>query len=312
MKKRIIALMLWLSGGVVCAQSINSQSLQPNGGPDGSFSQAARVLTLPQAQSTPGTTPTPQYSNWYPMNGQGAALVEFNSNTLAGQYSVQVSNNPTPPATGAPGTTPTPSIYTVVQDASSYNTGGQGGETKDWSYYIREGWKYIRFYFNPESGNAGTLNVQVRMFGNPPTGDAARSYTSGVPWKQSDILAQSVVQSGAGTVYYDYKLPQGAHGFYLYTDDLGVSGASTLTTTVYSKDGSTGQLQSLGVNATIPHAAGFNTMIVNTGYSSPYPVATPPANTTVIGVPVPQDIVIGNAFTGTGATTFTQNVVPVQ
>lgn len=305
MKKKILTLLLWLGGSVAFAQSINNQSPVINS-VDGSNTTAAKVLTLPQCQSTPGTTATPQTSNWFQMNGNGAALVEFSGNTLAGTYSVQVSNNPTPVST--PGT----NIYTVVQDTATYGSGGQGAQTKNWSYMIREGWKYIRFLFTPESGNGGTLNIQVRLFGNPLPGDASRSYVSGVPWKATDQLANSVVQSGAGTIYYDYKLPQTAHGLYVYNNDLGVSGASTWVCTLMAKDPTSGQLQAIAVDQTQPLAAGFNTMVVNPGYNSPYPVATPPASTTFVSLPVGQDLVIKNAFTGSGATTFSQNIVPIQ
>jgi hypothetical protein len=315
MNKRITALLIWLGlVGVAVAQSINGVSPSVIS-VDGSNVTAAKVLTLPQVQPTlvlnasptpsPFPTQTPQISNWFPMNGNGAALVEFSGNTFTGSYSVQVSDNPTPVST--PGT----NIYTVVSDTSSFASGASPVVTKNWSYYIREGWRWIRFVTSQETTNTGTLNMQVRLFGNPPAGDASRSYLSGVPWKQSDNFINAGVISGAQTVYYDYKLPQTAHGFNLYTDVSGVSGASTLISTIYVKDPYTGQLQSIGVGST-NHTANVNTIIVNPGYASPYPVATPPTGQTIIGVPVPQDIVIGDAFTGTGATTLTQTAVPIQ
>lgn len=303
MKKRIFTLLLWLGGSVAFGQSINGANITSIS-TDGSNVTAAKVMTLPQVQSTVGVTPTPQTSAWMPLNGNGAAMVEFSANTLTGTYSVQVSNNPTPVST--PGT----NLYTVVQDTATFATGGQGAQTKNWAYFIKEGWKYIRVLCTPATGNTGTLNFQVRLFGNPSSGDAQRSYVTGVPWKQSDNLYNATVQSGAATVYSDYKLPYGSRGIHVFTQTAGVSGASTLTTTVNIKDPVTGILQPVAVN-TATLAAGFTTLTISPGYANPYPVATPSAGQVFFNIPLPQDIVIQNGFTGSGATTYTQSVVPI-
>jgi hypothetical protein len=317
MKKRLLAFLIWVGiVGVAVAQSVNgvSPSLLSV---DGSNVTAAKVLTFPQVQPTlglnasptpsPFPTQTPQISNWFPMNGNGAALFEFSSNTLAASYQIQVSDNPTPV------TTPGTNIYTAVQDTATYASGGQGEQTKNWSYFIREGFKWFRLLVTQETTNTGTLNVQVRLFGNPPAGDAARSYTSGVPWKQSDVLAAPGSTASAVTYYYDYKVPQGAHGFDLYSDLSAVSGATTLTVTINKKDPGTGQLIALGGGAQIiGHAAVFADMTVNAGYGSPYPIATPVANTCIFSQAVPEDIVVEDAFTGTGTSTYSQTAVPIQ
>lgn len=183
-------------------------------------------------------------------------------------------------------------------------------------YYVREGYKWIRLVAIPDAStniNTGTLNMQVRLFGNPPTGDASRSYTSGVPWKSSDVLVPVNTSSGAATTLYDYKLPQGAHGFYLNTNIQGVSGASTIVSEIFTKDPVSGQLQALGAGlVTIGHATGYVQIQVNPGYGSPYPIATPPAGTIIYDQAVGQDLVIQDAITGTGSVTFSQSAAPIQ
>jgi hypothetical protein len=314
MKKKLLAFFIWLGLiGVAIAQSVNGVSPSV-GSPDGSNVTAAKVLTFPQVQPTlglnasptpsPFPTQTPQVSNWYQMNGNGGALVEFQSNTFSGYYSIQVSNNPTPVSTPGLG------LYTPVRDASTYATGGQGGETDTWAYMIKTGWKWFRLFVNQDAANTGTLNTQVRLFGNPPAGDAQRTYSEGVPWKSAESLFNGV-QSGAATNFIDYKLPGTATGLNIYTNIIGVSGASTIITTLNIKDPVSGVLQPVAVFPTT-HAAGFASMLVGNGYASPYPVATPPAGETIISVSLPQDLVIENAFTGTGATTMTQSVAPIQ
>ncbi len=320
--KKILALLLWLGGSVAFAQSINGYSPSVIA-VDGSNATLSKVLTLPQVQATvtynASATPSPvaaqptQASNWFPMNGNGAAMVEFSTNAFTGNYSIQVSNNPTPVST--PGT----NIQTIVQDTATAAAGGAGAQTKNWDYFIREGWKWIRVIAQPDAStniNTGTLNTQIRLFGNPIPGDASRSYLSGVPWKQSDAInGLNTVLSAAGatpvTTFVEYKLPQTAHGINIYTNVAGVSGASTIVSYVFEKDPTSGQLQQVGAGAST-HAANFSSILINPGYSSPYPVATPPTGQTILSFPMAQDIVIGNAQSGTGATTFSQTIVPIE
>ena len=319
--KKILTLLLWLGGSVAFGQSINGVSPSTIS-VDGANATAAKVLILPQVQQTvvfnTSATPSPvvpqptQASQWFQMNGNGEALVEFSANAFVGNYSVQGSDNPTPVST--PGT----NIQTLVQDTTVV-TGGSASETKNWAYAIREGWKWIRFVAQPDALTntvTGSLNIQVRLFGNPTAGDAARSYVSGVPWKSMDTLAPTgTILSAAGgtpvTTFYDYKLPQSAHGINIYTNVAGVSGASTIVSYVYEKDPVSGQLQSVGAGVAT-HAANYSSIMINPGYAAPYPVATPPAGQIILSIPLAQDIVIGNAQSGTGATTFSQSVVPIQ
>jgi len=254
--KKIFMMLLWLCGSTAMAQSIANQSPSLVG-VDGSNVTAAKVVVYPQVQSTPGTTPTPQTSNWYQLNGNGAIQVEFSGNTFAGSYSVQVSNNPTPVST--PGT----NIYTVVRDKSTYLSGGSETQTLNWSYIISAGWRYIRFLATPESGNAGTLNIQTRVFGNPTTGDAQRTYQEGIPWKDSYLVNDKTAQ-GAATFYQDFKVPSTATGFILAQNVSAVSGASTITSTVMTKDPVSGQVQSLGALAATT-AAGYTTLCIAPG-----------------------------------------------
>ena len=318
--KKIIALMLWLVGSVCYGQSVNGVS-PSTVAVDGSNTTAAKVIVWPQVQATivynASATPSPivpqptQVSNWFPLNGNGSIGVEFASNTFVGSYQVQVSDNPTPVST--PGT----NVYTVVADTATNVAGGQGSQTKNWMYFIREGYKWMRLLVTPESTNNGTLNVQARLFGNPPAGDAIRSYVSGVPWKSADQLASSVTQSnGAVTYFYDYKLPQDAHGFNLFTNVSAVSGAATITSTVEVKDPTTGQLQSIALG-TAAAATGFSTITVGPGYAAPYPVATPPAGQIYISAAVNQDVVIKNVVQAStsptpGSITFSQAAVPIR
>ena len=315
--KKILTLLLWLGGSVAFGQSINGVSPTVIG-IDGSNTTAAKVLTLPQVQATltynASATPSPvvpqptQASSWFQMNGNGAALVEFSTNGYTGNYSIQVSDNPTPVST--PGT----NIETAVADTTVV-AGGTNTQTKMWDYVIREGHKWIRFIAQPDALtniNTGTLNTQIRLFGNPVAGDAARAYTSGVPWKSIDSLAAVGSAGVTGTTYYEYKLPQGAHGFNLYTNVASLNGASTVVSTVYQKDPFTGILQSIGVATTSAGVTGMFTVRVSPGYASPYPVATPPTGQTIISTNVAQDLVIGNFFSGAGTMTYSQDAVPVQ
>jgi hypothetical protein len=313
MFKRILALLLWLGGAPAFAQSIQGASPSVIG-IDGSNVTAAKVLTLPQVQPTViyNTSPTPspvvpqptQVTNWIQLNGNGAVLVEAFTNTFSGYYSVQFSNNPTPVST------PGANLYTVIRDASTYASGGAGGETCNFGDMVSDGYRWMRFVAQPDSSNTGTLNFQARLFGNPNTGDAVRTYLPGVVWKNAEVLVNGV-QAGAGTNYYDYKLPHGATGVNIYTEVAGVSGASTITTTINEKDPQTGFLQPVGVGAA-SHVAGFTSIIANSGYAAPYPVATPPAGQTILGLDLPTDLVIQDGYTGTGSTTITQTIVPVK
>lgn len=305
MFKRILALLLWLGGAPVFAQSINNQSPAVIG-VDGSNVTGAKVLVLPQIQSTVGVTPTPQTSAWFQMNGNSGALVEFSGNTFAGTYSVQVSNNPTPIST------PGQNLYTEAQDTATYSSGGQGAQTKNWSYSISRGFRYIRFLCTPETGNTGTLNIQIRLFGNDVSpGDAEHTFTDGVPWKSREgLVGLGTIQATAVTEFYDYKLPKDASGASFYTVISGLGASTTLTTTVMQKDPTTGLLQSVGVG-TVQTAAGLSTIVAHPGYASPFPVATPPAGFNYLSVALPQNIVIKDVVTGTGPVTFSQSAVPL-
>lgn len=302
MRKRILVLILWLAGPGAClAQSINNQNPVVIG-VDGSNTTGAKVLTLPQVQSTPLGTPTPQTSAWYQLNGNGAAQVEFSTNTFTGTYSVQVSNNLTPVST--PGT----NIYTITQDTATY--AAQLSETHNWSYMVR-GWRYIRFLATPATENTGTLNFQVRLFGNGVSaGDANRTYGEGVPWKsRSELISPSIALS-SGTYYYDYKTPQQASGIGVFTNAV-ASGTVTLTTTICFKDPISGGLQSIAVG-TPQTTTSLGSIFVHAGYASPYPVATPPAGFTYVSMSVPQDIVVKDVVQGSGTITCTQSAVPIQ
>jgi len=313
MFKRIMFLLLWLGGGIAFGQTINN--VAPSSiGVDGTNNTGDKVITLPQVQTTPLGTPTPQTSSWFQLNGNAAMMVEFSANTFAGSYSVQVSDNPTPVSTPGVG------YYTVTQDDATYGSGGQGAQTKNWAYLISEGWKWVRFLCTPETGNTGTLNIQARLFGSGnanATGavgaNAVRSYQSGVPWRSVDQLVNSL-GFAAATNYYDYKLPYNAGGFNLYTNILGKSGTVTLAPTVYFKDPVSGLLQSIGVSpiGTAAAVTGLSTMVLTTAYTAPYPVATPPAGTCFIGVNPVQDVVIGDVITGTGSVTFSQDCSPIK
>ena len=135
MKKKILALLFSLVGGLAFGQTISNKTGNPNT-VDGQNLGNTTVYTMPQIQSTPLGTPTPQTSSWMSLTGAQALQVEFSSNTFNGSYSVQVSNNPTPVST--PGT----NIFTVVRDKADYTT--QGGQSFGWSYFITKGWKYFR------------------------------------------------------------------------------------------------------------------------------------------------------------------------
>lgn len=311
MFSRLIALLLWLVGGLAFGQSINGVS-PTSAGLDPSNSTGDKVLTLPQVQTTPGGTPTPQTSNWYQLNGNAAVMVEFQSNTFAGSYAVDVSNLPTPVSTPGVG------YYTAVQDDATYTSGGQGTQTKNWAYILSDGWKWFRFRTTPETGNAGTLNLQARVFGSGPQGttgaigaSANRTFGKGVPWKSADILNNAAVLA-AGTFYSDYKMPMDAQGFIVY-NNIGVSGTVTLVSTVCYKDPTTGQLlaQVLGpATGAGSNSAGELAIRMKSSFAYAIPAATPSVSTTYGGLDGVQDIVIKNVVTGTGAVTLTQSAVP--
>ena len=298
MKKKILALLFSLISGVAFSQTINGKS------PavltvDGANVTAVKVLTLPQVQSTVGVTPTPQTSSWYQLNGNGAVLVEFSGNTFTGTYSVQVSNNLTPVST--PGT----NLYTVVKDTSTFTSGGSLALTKNWYYVIRSGWRYIRFLCTPETGNTGTLNIQARVFGNPPTGDAARSYTEGIPWQDSDTLVSAVSQT-AVTNYYDYKLPTMAKGLYMYQNISTVSGAATLIANVEAKDPTSGQIVSLTGNTMAASAVSYAGICLSGAITG-----TGPTGLTFYQIPAGNHLVVKDTITGTGNCSFSQTIVPI-
>ena len=173
-----------------------------------------------------------------------------------GNYGIQVSNNPTPFPTG------TPIVYTVVQDHALAS--GQGSQTKNWTYYIKNGWKWWRAFAIPDQTNGGTLGIQVRQFGP----DSSHSYQEGVPWQSNDTL-QASTANVASTIYYDYKLPMSAHGFNIYDNVSAVSGACTLTQTVFVKDPYSGALQSVVGQSALTHSTGLNTLVCAPGIALP-------------------------------------------
>lgn len=297
--KKFLTLMLLLFVGVAWGQSINGSG-PSNTISDGTNLDNTKVLVFPQVQSTPGTTPTPQTSNWITLNSAQAVQVEFSSNTFAGKYSVQVSNNPTPVST--PGT----NIYTVVQDNSTWASGGEGTQTINWAYIIKSGWKYMRFLCTPETGNVGTLNISARVFkDNLNNLSVNRIQSEGIPYEDSRVLV-NVSAQGAVSNYYQYKLPNGFSGFYLYQNVSAVSGASTITCTPYVKDPVSGILQAMG-SGVATHATGFSFYGAAAGLTG-----SAPSGGTFYTFPVAGNIVIGDAITGTGNSTFTQTIVPVK
>lgn len=324
MKKKLIVILMWMGVvGVALAQSI--QGLGPaSSQSDGQNTGLTTLYIYPQVQPTiiynASPTPSPlvpqptQVSNWLPLNTKQAFIVEAGSNTFTGYYAVQVSNNPTPVATNVS------NIHTIMRDDATWATGGQGEQTFDWLFNVASGWKYMRFVVIPESGNTGTLNLSARVFANDGNVQELvnnHSYTNGVQWKSAEniVAPNTVLSSGSSsvpiTLFYDYKVPQGASGLNLYNNVAGVSGASTITSYICEKDPVSGILQQVAAGTTT-HAAGFLTISCVPSYASPYPVATPPTGQTIVPVHLPQDVVVEDILQGTGATTLSQNIVPIQ
>jgi len=143
---------------------------------------------------------------------------------------------------------------------------------------------------------------------------ATRIKLSAQPWKISTVFdpierilhrleADCTVDSAQGRpVFYEdshrgwYDLVEALRG--LIVDGLKDSGV-------------TYRIQDIA-DASLTHAAGTNTLRLSPGYAAPYPVATPPAGQDIVSAALSQDLVIKNVFTGSGATTFTQTIVPVR
>lgn len=319
MKKKLTVLLIFFGiVGIAIAQSI--QGLGPaSSQSDGQNTGMTTLYIYPQIQPTivynASPTPSPlvpqptQVSNWLPLNTKQDVLIEAGGNTFTGYYAVQVSNNPTPAATNVS------QIHTIMRDDTTYASGGSNSETLQWLYNIAAGWKYMRFVVIPESGNTGTLNLSARVFANDGNVQGlvnTHTYVDGVPWRGSEVVSNNITDAAVTTTnYQDYKLPRSATGLSLFTDVSSVSGAATITTTIYQKDPNTGQLQALAKTAASA-VTGVYVLNVAPGYASPYPIATPSNGLTYYSTKLPQDLVIGNAITAPGTITYSQTAQPLQ
>lgn len=299
--KKIITLLLWLGGSVAYGQTIQNQSFGYLS-QDGTKIQNSSYYSLPQVQGTPlmqaTATITPQVSNWFQLNGQQGAQMEFQAIGYLGTYQVQVSDNISSSAT------PIPPYYTIVQDAAIVATPGPGAQTLNWSYFVKNGWKYLRVIANPSTSNTGTLNVNMRTFGS----DVQRgNLQEGVPWQGSAVLIPSANYATPGGGFAEFKLPYMAHGVELIQNITAITIAATpsLTGTLYTKDPQSGVIMAVGTP--VKSITTSTTVYEWTAGAS----GTASANINYFTFPANQDIVFQWVGAGTSLATLTFSVTAI-
>lgn len=147
-----------------------------------------------------------------------------------GSYQIQVSNDQI-------------HVYTVWQDNNPSFV-----QAYNYAYTNKTGWRYVRPVATPTTGNTGTLNIQIKAFGN----EIGRNLgAEGVADEGPvNVFTEPASVFTAAVTFTDFKIPAGYTGVEFWINCTALSGTS-FTPTFYKKDPVSGNYITIGTGVAV-------------------------------------------------------------